>query len=303
MLRQLFDAPSSWTALDRVADPLRDLVQRAPQPLRRALHGAWLGHPVHPVPAQLAVGCYTSAALVDVMARGMPTRSGTRAGARLASTMLLAAGTAAAVPSVASGLTDWAELHEDQQRTGLVHAALNAAATAAAVVAIARRLRHPRTLGSGSGPSSLLAAGLTGAGAALGGHLAYRWSAGANHAEDVPHTGPGDWVDIGGRDEFGDRQPVGRRAGGVDVVAVRVGERLHVLADRCSHLGASLAGGEVREHDGQTCVVCPWHASTFRLDGEPVAGPAVSPQPRFEVREDDGRVRVRVVTLPGVDAS
>ncbi|MFC5379884.1 hypothetical protein ACFPJ6_03665 [Aquipuribacter nitratireducens] len=32
-------------------------------------------------------------------------------------------------------------------------------------------------------------------------------------------------------------------------------------------------------------------------------GPAVSPQPRFEVREDDGRVQVRVVTPPGVDAS
>ena len=303
MLRQIFDAPSSWTVLDRPAAPLRALVQKAPEPARRALHGAWLGHSLHPVPAQLAVGCYTSAALVDVMVRFVPRGSGLRQGARLASTMLLATGSAAAVPSAASGLTDWAELHEDQQRTGLVHAALNAAATALALSAVARRLRHPRTLGSGSGPSALVVAGLTGAGAALGGHLAYRWAAGANHVEDVPHTGPGDWVDIGGADDFPDREPVGRRAGGVDVVGVRVDGRLHVLADRCSHLAASLAGGEVVDRDGEAWLVCPWHASTFRLDGEPVAGPAVSPQPRFDVQEDGGRVRVKVVTLPGVPAS
>ncbi|WP_336923474.1 Rieske (2Fe-2S) protein [Aquipuribacter sp. SD81] len=301
LLRRLLDAPSTWTALDRVAAPVRDVVQAAPEGLRRVLHGAWLGHALHPVPAQLAVGCYTSAALVDAFARTLPRAA--RPGARAASTMLLATGTAAALPSAASGLTDWAELHEDQQRTGLVHAALTTAATASALVAVVRRLRHPLRGSDGADAASFATLVLSGLGAAVGGHLAYRWAAGVNHVEDVTHTGPEDWVDLGASADFVERRPTRARAGGVDAVVLRVAGRLHAMADRCSHLAAPLSDGEVVERDGQVCLVCPWHGSTFTTDGEPVAGPATAPQPLFHVEEHDGRVRARVVTLPGVAAS
>jgi nitrite reductase/ring-hydroxylating ferredoxin subunit len=53
----------------------------------------------------------------------------------------------------------------------------------------------------------------------------------------------------------------------------------------------------VAEEDGETCVVCPWHRSTFSLrTGEVVHGPATSPQPSFETRVVGGVVQV---CLPG----
>jgi nitrite reductase/ring-hydroxylating ferredoxin subunit len=216
---------------------------------------------------------------------------------RDASTALLAVGLASTGTSVASGLADWAELQRDQQRTGLVHAAINSVGTvvAGSVVANRRGSEH-----AGTPWGSLAVGGVVGAGAALGGHLAYRWGAGANHADDVPHRAPSDWVDVGAPGEFPDRTPVRRRVGEVDVVVARGNGRIHALAQRCSHLGGPLDGGTVETIDGTDCVVCPWHGSAFTLaGGESVAGPAVYPQPRFEVREvgvDSGTcIQVRVV--------
>ncbi len=62
------------------------------------------------------------------------------------------------------------------------------------------------------------------------------------------------------------------------------------LADRCTHRGAPLHEGEVKEG----CVICPWHDSVFDLrDGSVRSGPASRPQPVFDVQVSDGRVRVR----------
>jgi nitrite reductase/ring-hydroxylating ferredoxin subunit len=150
---------------------------------------------------------------------------------------------------------------------------------------------------------SLAVGGVMGAGAALGGHLAYRWGAGGNHADDIVHRAPSGWVDVGPVDGFPEREPVRRDAGDVGVVLVRTGGRVHALAQRCSHLGGPLEDGTVESVDGVDCVVCPWHGSAFTLaGGEPVAGPAVYPQPRFEVREvgGDGGTRVEVRIVPEV---
>jgi nitrite reductase/ring-hydroxylating ferredoxin subunit len=65
--------------------------------------------------------------------------------------------------------------------------------------------------------------------------------------------------------------------------------RLVALANRCSHAGWPIDEGEIA--DG--CIMCPHHGSMFRLrDGTVVRGPAASPQPRYGVRERDGRVEV-----------
>ena len=62
--------------------------------------------------------------------------------------------------------------------------------------------------------------------------------------------------------------------GDVPVVVIRDGERVHVLADRCSHLSGPLSDGDY--HDG--CLSCPWHGSTFRVaDGSVARGPATAP--------------------------
>jgi nitrite reductase/ring-hydroxylating ferredoxin subunit len=62
------------------------------------------------------------------------------------------------------------------------------------------------------------------------------------------------------------------------------------LADRCSHRGGPLSGGEV----GPGCVTCPWHGSQFDLDtGVPKRGPASIPQPVYETRVVGDKLEVR----------
>jgi nitrite reductase/ring-hydroxylating ferredoxin subunit len=247
-----------------------------PGRFRDALHGVWLGHPLHPLLVQASVGAWVSAGALDV------TVSNERAARRLA-----ALGLAAAVPAAAAGLVDWSEQHEQQMRVGIVHAFANATAVtcygASLVAAKPWRSRAWRFAG-------LAAAGV---GGLLGGHIAYRLAGGANHAEAVPHLLEPGWHDLIAEAELPEGKPVRRLLGEVPVVAIRSGGQVHVLADRCSHMSGSLAEGDLA--DGS--VTCPWHGSVFCLrDGSVVRGPATAPQPAFEVRTVDNAVQV---LLPG----
>jgi nitrite reductase/ring-hydroxylating ferredoxin subunit/uncharacterized membrane protein len=263
------------TALDR----LIEAGQRAarvipPGRARDALHGVPLGHPLHPMLVQLPVGTWLSASLMDAWP-----------GNERASRRLILAGLAASVPAALAGAADWSELHEQQMRVGLVHALANTAAIAlyAASAAIPARGRALRLAGL---------AAVT-AGGFLGGHLSYRQSAGANQAEPVPHLVEPGWHDLMPLNELDGRRPVKRMLGDVPVVVIRDGERVHVLADRCSHLSGPLSDGDY--HDG--CLTCPWHGSTFRVaDGSVARGPATAPQPVFRTRVSDGIIQV---CLPG----
>ena len=93
-----------------------------------------------------------------------------------------------------------------------------------------------------------------------------------------------------------DGWPVTRRLGYISLFVLRAGDDVHVLTDRCSHLAGPLHQGSIISDDsGETCVVCPWHGSTFRVaDGSVVHGPATARQPSFETRvTDDGVLQVR----------
>jgi len=156
-------------------DPVVSAGQRVvrlirPAKVRDALHGVWLGHPLHPVLAQATVGAWVSASVLDFA-------GGRDDDARL----LTAVGVAAAVPTALAGATDWAEQHEQQMRVGVVHAAGNVLALGLYAASLAapgsRRARWLRLGGMATATAA----------AYLGGHLAYRLAGGVNHAEDVPH--------------------------------------------------------------------------------------------------------------------
>ncbi len=83
-------------------------------PLRDLLHGRQLGHPLHPALVQVPTGAWLSAAVLDLL-------PGTERAART----LVGVGVLAAAPATLSGWVDWAEQHERQPRTGVVHAASN----------------------------------------------------------------------------------------------------------------------------------------------------------------------------------
>jgi len=160
------------TALDRVVDPVRKGVQAllGAGPLRDALRGVWLGHPVHPTVVQVAIGAFTSASVLDMVA-------GHERSARL----LIATGLASAGPATVTGWADWSELHEQQQRVGLVHAVANVAGIATYGLSLAARLRGDEARGRVLGWTGL---SLLSLGGFLGGHLSFRQASGADHAED-----------------------------------------------------------------------------------------------------------------------
>jgi nitrite reductase/ring-hydroxylating ferredoxin subunit/uncharacterized membrane protein len=268
--------------LDPVVGAVRSIVRSALKPgaTRDALHGVWLGHPLHPLLTHIPIGMWSAAAVVDLTPGGGP-----------AAASLIATGCAAYIPTVAAGWTDWSELDEPQQRVGLVHATAGGAAFACYVGSLAARARGSQWRGrlwSFAGLGFVTAAGY------LGGHLSYRQAAGVSRAADAVHRFPAGWHTLARLDELPEGVPTRRDVEGVDLLVVRRGSHVDVLANRCPHLGAPLSAGSFVAAAGQGCVSCPWHGSTFRLsDGAVVHGPATAPAPRFETHIDNGIVSVR----------
>lgn len=289
---ELSDRIADQRWLDGVAGAVRDATHKVLRPgvLKDALHGVWLGHPLHPALAQLAVGCFAGAAVLDA--------TGERDGA---ATRLIRWGVLSSVPTAVAGLADYADGHEEQQRVGVVHATANTTALACYLASLGLRAKGRHAAGVAMG---LAGFALAGAGAALGGDLAFRHASGANHAAEVPHTGPSDWTDLGAVGDFPDGRAERRQAGLIPVFVLRRGTEFTVLHDRCSHMAGPLHDGELVVVKGEQCVRCPWHGSVFRVDdGFVVHGPATSPQPVLDSRVVDGRLSVKVREFPGVPAS
>ena len=282
-LDRIADAP----ALDGIDAPARAAVSGAlrPQGVKNALHGTWLGHPLHPVVAQVPVGSWLSAGLLDAVPPLRP-----------AATLLIATGVAAAVPTALSGAADWSEQEVGVRRVGLVHAALNTVALGLYVGSLVARRR-----GAGTTGRVLAYAGLSLAGgsAAVGGHMSYAQSSGTSHAAAAARALTHDEIDLGRLDELPEGRPVLRTGEGqgapVPLAVVRRGNRVDAFVSACAHLGGPLAEGRVETVAGHECLVCPWHDSAFDLDaGQPRRGPAAVPQEKLVVRHDGDRVLARL---------
>jgi nitrite reductase/ring-hydroxylating ferredoxin subunit/uncharacterized membrane protein len=265
-------------ALDELAGKLADVVGTATRPrlVKNALSGTWLGHRLHPALIPIPIGFWSGALLFDLVA----TRR-----ARWAADVLVGAGVAAAVPTAAAGLSDWADAEPEARRVGLVHAGVNTLALACYSASLVARLLGGRKAGFGL---SLAGAAAMGAGGYLGGHLAYVQAVGVERRRFA--GGPAEWTAVLDEAELAEGRPRVVEAGGAEVLLYREGGRLHALWATCTHEGGPLAEGDFA--DG--CVRCPWHGSTFRLsDGKVVRGPAAASQPVYEVRLADGKVEVR----------
>ena len=279
-LTKIVDAPP----LNAVADPLRNAVLAAydaagpaGQHAKNAMHGVWLGHPLHPVFTDIPIGAWTTALALDASANG-------DAGRRRAATFAMGVGLVGALASAMTGLTDWSETDGRARREGLIHGLLNIAATTLVAVAYGRRLRNAHEGGQAcawAGYSIALAS------AYLGGDLVYRNRIGVTHAVvDQPER----YVRIARSSDLPDESMRRFKHDDVDALVVRQDRRVCALAHPCAHLGGPLSEGTLK--DGT--VVCPWHGSEFALDdGHVVNGPATQDQPVFEVRERGGNIEVK----------
>ena len=278
-LAPLLEAVEGAEAVDapakKVAKQLRNAIPGGG--FKDAISGTWLGHPIHPLLTDVVIGSFTSATLLDFLSDD-----------DAASRRLIGVGIAAYGPTALTGASDWADSepgNDDVRRLGIVHAATNSVALALYTGSLLARRRGARGRGKALG---LAGAGVLGLGGYLGGHLSFAKGIGVD--QTIFDPGETEWHDVIGADELSEGEPQRTLAGDAPVMLVRVNGQVRALHDRCSHRGCSLADGAIEGEE----VVCACHGSRFSLaDGAIARGPAIAPQPAFEVRERDGRIAVR----------
>ncbi|HSL12587.1 MAG TPA: DUF2231 domain-containing protein [Actinomycetota bacterium] len=151
-------------ALDKVAKPLGRLAGEldSHEGLSNVLQGIpWLGHPLHPVLTDYPIGFWSSAMLLDLV-------GGERTDA--AADTLIGFGIAAAVPTAAAGVAEYARVTKPTTRVATVHAMANSVALTLMTASFMARKAGNRRLGrtlSMVGSAAMLAGGY------LGGHLTY----------------------------------------------------------------------------------------------------------------------------------
>ena len=268
----------SAEVLEKPAQVLSGLIGKVVPsgPLKDLLSGTVLGHPVHPMLVAVPMGAWVSASVLDLVG-GRSSRDAAR--------KLVAFGALAALPTAATGASDWSDTLGAERRVGLVHAVGNYAALGAYGLSYLARRRGRHTRGA---VLALGGAGLMAAAGYLGGHLAYAYGVGVDTT--AFQGAPEDWTEVARDEDVREGRAHTVDVGGVPVLLTRVQDRVVAIFDRCTHRGGPLHEGRI---DGD-CVECPWHGSRFRLmDGQVERGPAQLPQPRLEVRITDGRVYLR----------
>jgi nitrite reductase/ring-hydroxylating ferredoxin subunit len=265
-----------------IAKKVRDLSE--PKEIKEALSGTWLGHPVHPLLIAVPLGSWISAVLLDWVGGE---------GSEAAADRLVAAGLLGAVPTVATGYSDWADTEvasDSVRRVGAVHAAVNATGIGLFAASLAARASGAR------GRGKLLALGglsAVGVGGFLGGHLSYAEGVGVNVATFEEY--PEDWTSVLSDAELAEGQHRKVEVDGTAILLARWEGRVHALSNTCVHRGGPLDEGEL----SNGCVSCPWHGSVFALvDGSVERGPATYPQPALEARVREGSIEVRAPQRP-----
>ena len=133
----------------------------------RFLGGDWLGHALHPLLTDVALGCWTGATVLD-LAGGRRSRTAAR--------RLVGAGLLAAPVTAASGLAELGGIGDQRdRRVAAVHAAGNGAVVLAYLVSWRARRRGHHLRGIGWALAGGTLAMVTGY---LGGHLSFARSIG-----------------------------------------------------------------------------------------------------------------------------
>jgi nitrite reductase/ring-hydroxylating ferredoxin subunit/uncharacterized membrane protein len=247
-----------------------------------ALHGTWLGHPLHPALTSVPTGAVATTLVMDAASVLPGSADGLRDGSRFA----LGVALAGSVGAAATGVTDWQHTHEQSRRIGLVHGALNGIATGlyAASWWDRRRGRHRRAMAS-----SALGYGLTLGSGYLGGALVFGSGTGVDRSG--ARLGGDRWMPVLAATAL-DGQPQRVAVDGVGVVLYRDEGRVIAVGEHCPHLGAPMSDGWI----DRGRIVCPWHGSRFAcMSGDVLRGPATAALPHYPVRIRNGLVEVHGV--------
>jgi nitrite reductase/ring-hydroxylating ferredoxin subunit/uncharacterized membrane protein len=266
------DAQSRWSK------PLGDFNHRwlgalfhPIRPIQHLLNGSWLGHPVHAVVTDVAVGALTVSIVADLI--GQP----------LVADVSMLLGVLAMVAAAVTGAADFAEVDGNARYRATVHLTVMVVTLVLYVVSLVIRSGGPtdRLL-----PIlvAVIAYLLLSLGAAIGGDLVYLIG---THVNRNAWRGAGTkWIalDLGGLADIPEGGPTKARAGANELAVVRNGDQVLAVHAVCAHAGGPLPEGTLVGD----AIECPWHASRFRMaDGHVVRGPAMYDQPAYEVRRTE----------------
>jgi nitrite reductase/ring-hydroxylating ferredoxin subunit/uncharacterized membrane protein len=284
-IANLIDAQDWLDGIDPLQKGLRDLLSKS-RALKDALHGTWLGHPLHPVLTDIPVGAWTVAIVCDAL-ESLTGSETLGSGADAA----VAVGLLGAVGAAVTGLTDWSETDYRAKKVGTVHAALNVVATSLYTASWIMRGKQ-KTRASGVA-LSMLGYAIAGASAYLGGHLVFGEQVGVDHTATADSTKPDRFTPVIRTSELRDGQPTRVVADGVAICLVKRGDDIRAITDTCPHLGGPLSEGKL---EGDV-IRCPWHGSGLSInDGSVANGPTTYPARVFDVRVQNGQVEVRAST-------
>jgi nitrite reductase/ring-hydroxylating ferredoxin subunit/uncharacterized membrane protein len=277
-LEPVLNAQAVW------ADPLGDFMQRifraiyGPFPaLRDLLHGTWLGHPVHPMITDVPIGAFIVAFVLDLV--GQPGGA----------TWAIGVGFVSMLAAALAGYADYIDLEGAGKRIGSLHSTAMLLAALLYLVSLGARLGWWPLFESGATLTADLGLLLVLVGGYLGGELVF--DLGSQVDRHAWRGGGAKWqaLDV---ESVPEDTLTKAKAGAQTLVVVRRGEEIFALHDTCSHQGCSLSEGKLVD-DGKR-IQCKCHGSRFELaDGSVNRGPAVYPQPKYDVRRADGKIEVK----------
>lgn len=267
---------------DKVQPKVREAVEAGGTTARNVLDGTPMELPLHPLLTDVPAGSWTAALLFD----GLDLATGSKA-MRNAADASLAVGVAGAIAAAVTGLSDWRYLSGGARRMGMAHGLLNTVGLVFSVASLALRFAGRRNAGR---LAFLVGFSISGTAMHLGGELSYNYGLRVNrNAAQAP--GPQDFTAVLPEAELPSNGTRGVEADGAKILLSRFGSgEVYAISSVCTHMGGALEDGR---REGDT-IVCPLHGSCFDLcSGAVINGPAVFPQPRYEVRVRDGNIEVR----------
>ena len=250
--------------------------------LQDFLNGAWLGHSVHPVVVDVVVGGSTAAVLLQVL-----TWLGV-ADLQVAMTWITGLTWLSALAAMVTGLTDFKDTASGDERNLVgLHGLINIVGTLLIIGAFIGQLTDARGLAG-----ALLVAGFAvlSLGAFIGGHVVFKYGYMVNWNAFSRAKRAKEFTAVLPTADLPEATPVKAMLGTTALVVVRRGDVVYALRETCSHAGGPLSEGTVVDDT----IVCPWHASAYRLtDGAVRHGPSSTRQVAYRARIEGDQVEVQ----------
>jgi nitrite reductase/ring-hydroxylating ferredoxin subunit/uncharacterized membrane protein len=250
--------------------------------LQDLMNGSFLGHSLHGMLTDAAVGAVSAVLVLDIAAVFFG------ADVETATMVVLGFGALSAWGAAAAGLTDHKDIDPGEARdVATLHGLTNLTATVLYTVAFFVRLAG----GVGAGRwIALVAFAIIAGGAFIGGHLVYKWGVMVNNNAFSRARRAKEFTAIMPAADLAEGTPTRAALGTTSLVLVRRGDVVQALRETCSHAGGPLSEGKL---DGDR-ITCPWHGSVFRVsDGAVVHGPAGTRLTTYAARINAGQVEVQ----------